>query len=342
MPAPRLPWVKLWIESAEHEKVALLPDPEYRTWTLCLLRGSQQPTRWRFASAQHAAIVTGRPVEHIRTLIAVRLLDEREQAVWVHDFGQWQEKHPSDFAPRKHADAPANAPSISSGTLREDSAKTPHSNGTTPHTIGVVAVAASGQAVEGAAVRVATPPYQIGERSANAPRTLRGERDRERESLSVPNGTDAPVADAPDASQTPAPSSVRAAPKPDRVAEFIDAVRAGGLTEYIPTPADTKVLAKGNPRITPREAAEIYCAIAQRRFGDEHMREHLSAATAMNAVNAWRTRHRQPPRPAWKPEPTLERRPPPPQVIEQAIKAGVLSPTSAAARTLAPPPREVA
>lgn len=162
MPAKRLPWVKLWIEAAEHEKIALLPDPEYRTWTLCLLRGSQQPTRWRFASVQHAALVTHRPVKHVRTLIAARLLDEREDGVWVHDAPYWQDRHPSDFAPRTVGDGSDE----DAGRVRE----------TSPD-------------------RSANTPPTLREDSAKTPRTLR--RDRERDSEGDGDGAGAPSAGAP-------------------------------------------------------------------------------------------------------------------------------------------------
>ena len=75
MPARRLPWFKLWPEAMRHEKVALLSDSAFRTWIVMLAAGSEQATRWRFASVHHAARVTGRPEDDLRELIGARLLD---------------------------------------------------------------------------------------------------------------------------------------------------------------------------------------------------------------------------------------------------------------------------
>lgn len=86
----RLPWIKLWIEGMAHEKVALLSDGQFRSWVLVLCAGAQQPVRWRFASAQHAADATGRPLKHILDLIDRRLLDLRDGEVWIHDYQRWQ------------------------------------------------------------------------------------------------------------------------------------------------------------------------------------------------------------------------------------------------------------
>lgn len=115
MPAKRLPWIKFYPELLEHEKFAELSDSESWTWVNIWGKASQQPVRWRFASVQHAGKVTGRPLPHIRRLIAARLLDEREDGVWVHDWQQWQNRYPSDYE-----DSPSEA-----GTLPEDSANAP-------------------------------------------------------------------------------------------------------------------------------------------------------------------------------------------------------------------------
>jgi len=93
-----------------HEKIALLTDEQGWTWIHCLCAAAQQPRRWRFASVDHVTAVTGRTAESIRALIAARLLDEREDGLWIHDCEQWQDRYPSEVLGR---------------TLREDSAKTP-------------------------------------------------------------------------------------------------------------------------------------------------------------------------------------------------------------------------
>jgi hypothetical protein len=119
MPAPRLPWFKLWPEAMRHEKVALLSDGVFRTWIVTLGQASEQATRWRFGSVQHAATVTGRPAKHIRELVTAELLDLSENGeVWVHNWRKWQERYASDFAPRTPDEHSVKAPS----RLRDDSA----------------------------------------------------------------------------------------------------------------------------------------------------------------------------------------------------------------------------
>jgi hypothetical protein len=119
MPAPRLPWFKLWPEAMRHEKVALLSDGVFRTWIVTLGQASEQATRWRFGSVQHAATVTGRPAKHIRELVTAELLDLSETGeVWVHNWRKWQERYASDFSPRTHDEHSVKAPS----RLRDDSA----------------------------------------------------------------------------------------------------------------------------------------------------------------------------------------------------------------------------
>jgi hypothetical protein len=90
MPAKRLPWLKFWPEAVDHEKFAGLSDAERWTWVKLLARAAQQPTRGRFASIAHAVEATGRPAKHVRTLVEVRLLDQREDGLWLHDWLDWQ------------------------------------------------------------------------------------------------------------------------------------------------------------------------------------------------------------------------------------------------------------
>jgi len=91
MPRDRLEWFKFWERAIDHPKIALLPDGLFRTWVHVLAAGSQQPVRWHFASARHAAKAAHRPVKHIRQLITARLIDTTDgEAVVVHDWRQWQ------------------------------------------------------------------------------------------------------------------------------------------------------------------------------------------------------------------------------------------------------------
>lgn len=118
MPAKRLPWFKLWPEAVDHEKIAQLGDPEFRTWITVLARAADQPTRWRFASARHAATTAGRPLRQVKALVAARLLDDcGDSGLWIHDWKQWQERYASDYdgtpptLPEDSANGGLNAPS---------------------------------------------------------------------------------------------------------------------------------------------------------------------------------------------------------------------------------------
>jgi hypothetical protein len=91
MVAPRLPWIKFWPEAIEHEKFAALTDAECWSWVVIWSKASLQPKRWRYASIQHAHHVTGRPVKHIRRLIEVRLLDDSQDGLSIHDARMWQD-----------------------------------------------------------------------------------------------------------------------------------------------------------------------------------------------------------------------------------------------------------
>jgi hypothetical protein len=124
MPAHRLPWFKFWPEAMQHEKVALLDDGEFRTWLAILSYGSTQPTRWRFASAKHAAVVCGRPIEQVEGLIAAHLLDTADGELWIHDWKQWQDVYPSDFS-ANGAQSPGEKRRNAPRTLRERSDEPP-------------------------------------------------------------------------------------------------------------------------------------------------------------------------------------------------------------------------
>jgi len=121
VPAQRLPWLKLWPESLAHEKIALLTDEQGWTWIHCLCAAAQQPRRWRFASVEHAAAVTGRTPESVSTLITARLLDERADGLWIHDYEQWQDRYPSELLGRRLDEGLTNTPR----RLDEHSAKAP-------------------------------------------------------------------------------------------------------------------------------------------------------------------------------------------------------------------------
>jgi hypothetical protein len=125
MAARRLPWIKFWPESVDHEKLSMLSDGAFRTWVHALAKASQQATRWRFASVQHAANVTGRPVKHIQELIKGRLLELRDGEVWIHDYRDWQEVYESDMPLKGSGQDSVNTPSRLPESSPEDSANSP-------------------------------------------------------------------------------------------------------------------------------------------------------------------------------------------------------------------------
>lgn len=109
MPAQRVKWIKLWEQALDHPKIALLPDGLFRTWVHLLIAASQQPKRWQFASAKHAAVASGRPPVHITKLIAAGLLDTSDSDVLtVHDWKDWQEVYPSQIGRKRGREHSAN------------------------------------------------------------------------------------------------------------------------------------------------------------------------------------------------------------------------------------------
>lgn len=111
MPAKRLPWLKFWPELVDHEKFSGLGDSERWTWIKLLARAGQQPVRGRFGGIAHASEVTGRPAKHIKMLIAARLLDLKDDGLWMHDWDYWQRWRPGDDEP-----TPDNDPSNVNGS----------------------------------------------------------------------------------------------------------------------------------------------------------------------------------------------------------------------------------
>jgi hypothetical protein len=96
MPNKPVPWLKLWPELVDHEKFAQLTDSESWTWVKLLAKSGQQPTRGRFRDVNHAVVATGRPKKHVERLIEVRLLDQRADGLWMHDWEKWQRWRPED------------------------------------------------------------------------------------------------------------------------------------------------------------------------------------------------------------------------------------------------------
>lgn len=107
MPAQRLPWTKVWVEALEHPKFAGLSDSEAWTWVVLLLKSSQQPKRWQFASMAHAAKVSGRQQRHIQGLVSAGLLDLNDDGTLsLHDAPHWQDS--SHITPAQRHSPPPN------------------------------------------------------------------------------------------------------------------------------------------------------------------------------------------------------------------------------------------
>src|SRR5258708_115164 len=90
MPAPALPWFKVWIGGTAHAKARPLNDATLRTWVELLDAAAQQPHRGRFRSRKEAALIVRRPTAHVGTLIAATLIDETPEELTMHDWDAWQ------------------------------------------------------------------------------------------------------------------------------------------------------------------------------------------------------------------------------------------------------------
>jgi hypothetical protein len=128
MPAKRLPYIKLWHETMESDKVRQLSDSQYRTWTYCILAASQLPSRWRFDSLEHAAYLTRRSLKDIKALVSARFLEVRDDGVHIHDASDYQDVYPSDYEngqDTSHQRRVRHGSTPSARTLREDSVNAP-------------------------------------------------------------------------------------------------------------------------------------------------------------------------------------------------------------------------
>src|SRR5688572_28118663 len=97
MPAKRLPWVKLWLSTRIVAKTAMLSGETFKTWAFLLMAAAEQPQRGRFENAEHAAQCSGRPIQHVKELIGRGLLDTKADGLWMHDWPEHQDVHPSDY-----------------------------------------------------------------------------------------------------------------------------------------------------------------------------------------------------------------------------------------------------
>ena len=89
-----------------------------------------------------------------------------------------------------------------------------------------------------------------------------------------------------------------AAPKANKLAEFIDAIREQGSGEvpYEPSAVDGRALK--DTKLTGTQVAEVYVAIALGRFGDSWLRDRLSVQTAVKSWNGYAVAKRSPPKTA--------------------------------------------
>lgn len=125
MPAPRLPWVKLWLTTRIVAKTSMLQGELFKSWTFLLMAAAEQPVRGRFDSPEHAAQCAGRPLAHVKDLIARGLLDAESDGLWMHHWKEHQEVSPSDVSRDRSGKAPTNPPSKGRHSLGNDSAETP-------------------------------------------------------------------------------------------------------------------------------------------------------------------------------------------------------------------------
>jgi len=89
------------------------------------------------------------------------------------------------------------------------------------------------------------------------------------------------------------PATLPRVPKPVKMGAFIDAVQTADVA-YTPSDADGRAL-KSTP-LSALQVAEVYIAIARGDFGDDFLRDRLSARTAIGAWNGYETAQRAPPR----------------------------------------------
>jgi hypothetical protein len=129
MPAKRLPWIKFWPELLEHRKFGELSDAESWTWVVVWGKASQQADRWKFASIDHAARVTGRPKRQIQRLIDMQLVDiDVAGRLTIHNVKKWQERFPSEEpadTPQSTDEDSLNTPARLPERSREDPVNTP-------------------------------------------------------------------------------------------------------------------------------------------------------------------------------------------------------------------------
>lgn len=99
MPKPRLQWFKVWVGATRHEKIVTLDDRSFRAWVELLDAASEQPIRGRFTSCAAAAAIIRRPPALVRRLAQARLLDERDDGLWLHDWSEWQRWQADEHTP---------------------------------------------------------------------------------------------------------------------------------------------------------------------------------------------------------------------------------------------------
>lgn len=126
MPAPRLPWFKIWIGSTGHAKARSLSDGEFRTWVELIDLSAQQKWRGRFANRKDALALSRRPAAHLSVLILVGLVDEdaTDKHLTMHDWDDWQrwrKEDPNDSGTTTESppEQPTNDPLIDPRTTTE-------------------------------------------------------------------------------------------------------------------------------------------------------------------------------------------------------------------------------
>jgi len=263
MPAPRLPWFKVWLGATSNSKTAPLTDAVFRTWVELLDAAAQQQWRGRFKDQRSAAAIVRRPAVHVATLVSEGLIDEDadDKHLTMHDWDEWQRwRKEEDYLPPNDNGTPggstperlANGRAIDTGTTRESPADE-HTSST-----------------------------RVEERLKTRDGKRREEREKEGQRGDARGEILRPV------------GAARGSP---RVKSVIDCFRS--MTGE-PEPAfnGRDFAAIKHSTAPPHLIAETYLAVKEGEWGDDFQKRRLSVHEACDWVNAyvqWREEHAVPP-----------------------------------------------
>lgn len=102
-----MPWLRLWTDILDSEKVADLDDSTYRGWTFILLGAKRHDKNGLLPPMKRLAYWLRRPEEVVKawteTLVSVGLLEETPNGLCVHDWPMWQPDKDATGAKRQRA-----------------------------------------------------------------------------------------------------------------------------------------------------------------------------------------------------------------------------------------------